>query len=163
MPGGGARQRQGSSRRWVPAARWRRWVGSAVDGAMVSTLTLVAGAAGVGRLAGFAVGVAVVVAMTWRPGATPGKLLVGTRVVRADGGGHPELWASAIRWALLSGLSVGSRLLGLPVTVLWIVWVLSMVNALLVLASPDGRGLHDHVADTIVIDTRGGVSHGGRR
>ena len=74
-----------------------------------------------------------------------------------------EVQRSALPDAHAKWESFAQRLLGLPATVLWIVWVLSTVNALLVLASPDGRGLHDHVADTIVIDTRGGVSHGGRR
>lgn len=60
-------------------------------------------------------------------GSTPGKRLLRLRVVALDGLGHPALWRTAVRTALL-GLAVPA-----------LVW------------DRDGRGLHDRLSGTVQV------------
>ncbi len=66
--------------------------------------------------------------------ATPGMLLVGCQVLRADKGGRLSLWRSLVRGA---GLWLGLACLGAGV--LWSIW------------DPRHQGLHDKLAGSVVI------------
>lgn len=84
-----------------------------------------------------------------RHGQTPGKQLMGIRVVRADG--SPSGWG----WTFLREFGVkgvvigalGNAVFGLG-TIIWI------VNLLLAFSDKDRQALHDKVMKTVVVDER---------
>ena len=85
-------------------------------------------------------------------GRTLGKLIVGTLVVTTDDGGRPNWRASVLRWA------PAGWAWGLAPTDSIVVDVLRAVAVIVVyfpvLRDPDGRGVHDQLAGTIVLRAR---------
>ena len=77
-------------------------------------------------------------------GQTVGKIMTGVKVVRVDGNGVPGWWRSAVRWAALYAPAM------IPVAG----WLVLLLVFTLALRDPRGRGLHDKIAGTIVVDTR---------
>jgi uncharacterized RDD family membrane protein YckC len=77
-------------------------------------------------------------------GRTMGKLVLGLRVVREDGG--PITFRHAITRGLVGAALEWPGLIGAPLTWLATIWTM--------LASPQGKRLGDHVAGTIVIHER---------
>ncbi len=76
-------------------------------------------------------------------GATPGKAMLGLRIVRADSGFHAGLARSLLRYLILA-TAFTPRLFFLPLLVLAIPAVLHR----------DNRALHDLAAGTMVVSSR---------
>jgi uncharacterized RDD family membrane protein YckC len=89
---------------------------------------------------------------TARGGRTIGKALLGLRVDphTADG---PVGWSRAVVRALV---------LVVPFAVPYVGWILPVAVLAGALASPDGRGLHDRLAGTVVVDATPGPTSPGR-
>ena len=75
-------------------------------------------------------------------GRTPGKALLGMRCVDIDTGGPPGLIRSVFRGLLLHAW------VAIPV----VGWVLPVAIVATTVLAPSGRGLHDRLAGTIVVD-----------
>ena len=75
-------------------------------------------------------------------GRTPGKVLLGMRVVDVDTGGPPGFLRAILRALLVHGW-VALPALG---------WLLPVAVAVTTLVSPSGRGIHDRLAGTLVLD-----------
>lgn len=75
-------------------------------------------------------------------GRTPGKLMLGLRCVDIDTGGPPGLIRSTFRGLLLHAW-VGIPLVG---------WVLPLAVIATTILAPRGRGLHDRLSGTMVVD-----------
>jgi uncharacterized RDD family membrane protein YckC len=139
------------------AEPWRRFVGFAIDWMVLVMTSLVAvsvlgidlGAGNALRLPTSArlvqglVGAAYYIGFTvWR-GQTPGKMLIGTRVVMRRSARIPDLGPSSMRWVIpgvfvfLPGVSVAS--------VVIYGWLLF---------NPLRQGLHDKAARTVVVHAR---------
>lgn len=131
------------------APRWRRWVGATIDGSLlglVHRLTYELG--GDWRLA-MATSAVWYVVPTGIWGCTPGKLVIGTRVVDdEDPSWHVTWTASIVRWAVIGwawlAVPLGS---GALVTASLIILVIQIP----ILWDPERRGLHDRAAETLVI------------
>jgi len=87
-------------------------------------------------LAVYLIGLAVLVGRT---GQTLGMMALGLKLVRVDSGASPGFLAA-----------VGRGLLCL----LLIFWIWGLVMLLTTLSDPNGRGLHDKAAGTLLVDTR---------
>jgi len=74
-----------------------------------------------------------------RTGRSAGLFLLGLRLVRADDGRAPGIAAAAGRGALV---------------VLFVLWVWAVVVLITTLVDPNGRGLVDKAAGTLMVDTR---------
>jgi uncharacterized RDD family membrane protein YckC len=102
--------------------------------------------------AGFILGAVYTVGLTALGGQTLGKRILGTRVV-ADGStaiAEPVSWTSSLlRWAVLSAWGV------VPVIGAVLAWLVPLVALAMMVTDDLGRGLHDRVAGTRVIDVRG--------
>lgn len=133
----------------TPAARWRRLVGALVDGMVFGALVVACVELGASAGIGWALVGVVTVLMTWSIGATPGKLAVGTRVRDVGTGENPNPWRAALRWGTpwIGGLLAAVVPLG-PI-LLYLGYLFSVT---LVLFSSDGRGVHDLVAGTVVVN-----------
>lgn len=107
-----------------------------VDGAIATAIYLVAVAVG---LLGYPV-----LFETLIRGRTPGKLILGLRVVRDDGG--PITFRHAMTRALVGFAVEWPGIIGAPLTWLATIWVM--------VTSPLGKRLGDHVAGTVVIHER---------
>jgi uncharacterized RDD family membrane protein YckC len=89
---------------------------------------------------------------SWR-GQTPGKILIGARIVRLDGS------AVGLGWSLLRYLFYLMPFFG-PIVLLatlvsgWFSVLLPLVTVAVMALNPKKRGIHDFVAGTIVINTR---------
>ena len=139
------------------AEPWRRLVGFVIDWFVLVTLSLVIVSAlgidmgegsalrlptSVRILQGF-VGAAYYVMFTVSRGQTPGKMLIGTRVVMQQSGQIPGLAASTVRWfvpgvwVFLPGVSI--------IAVVIYGWLLFDTLR---------RGLHDKAAKTVVVRAR---------
>lgn len=79
-------------------------------------------------------------------GRTPGKAMLGTRCVDIDTGGPPGMIRSVFRGLLLHGW------VGIPI----VGWVLPVAIAITTVLSPSGRGVHDRLAGTLVVDVTPG-------
>ena len=75
-----------------------------------------------------------------RRGQTLGKMMLGLRIVRPDGGRVPALRMFGLRYV------VGTLVGAVPV----IGWIYSLLDALLIFRA-SRRCLHDQIADTIVV------------
>ena len=74
-------------------------------------------------------------------GRTPGKAIVGTRVVGIGDGGVPGWKRALLRW-VLPALAFQVHLVG---------WVLALALRAALVADPLRRGVHDRLAGTIVV------------
>jgi uncharacterized RDD family membrane protein YckC len=81
---------------------------------------------------------------TWTRGRTPGKMIMGLRAVRDDGG--PITFRHAFARGMVGLAIEWPGMLGAPLT--WLVTIWTMI------ASPQSKRLGDHVAGTIVIHER---------
>jgi uncharacterized RDD family membrane protein YckC len=79
--------------------------------------------------------------------ATPGKMIVGTRVRRVEGEGRLSVVTALRRQAI----QVGTSLLGLVPFVSVFASLLSLLDPAWLLWDPKRQALHDKVADTVVI------------
>ncbi len=78
-------------------------------------------------------------------GGTPGKLIVGLRVARADNGAHPPGWAKAALRAL-------NRLVGLvPIVGSGIVLLVGLASLIMLFTDDQHRTVMDRVAATVVV------------
>ena len=75
-------------------------------------------------------------------GRTPGKAMLGTRCVDVDTGRPPGLIRSVFRGLLLHAW------VGIPV----VGWVVPAAITVTTVIAPRGRGLHDRLAGTMVVD-----------
>jgi uncharacterized RDD family membrane protein YckC len=141
----------------VPAARWQRLTGAVLDGLLIVVVDGMFRRMGWGWPVTLAVTGAVIVVMVTLIGASPGKLVAGTRVVHIDTGRFPSLLNSALRWATpyAAGFLVVLGKPGIAVAV-----VVYFGSVLLVLFAWDGRAVHDLVAATIVVSSADGVGEG---
>lgn len=89
----------------------------------------------------YLVGLAVLVGLT---GRSLGMWVLGLKLVRVDNGQVPGIWSAAGRGALV---------------VLFVLWIWALVVFITTLIDPNGRGLADKAAGTIMIDTRRPVPH----
>jgi uncharacterized RDD family membrane protein YckC len=139
------------------AEPWRRFVGFVIDWFALVTLSLViVSALGIDMGEGSAlrlpttvriiqglVGAAYYIGFTVSRGQTPGKMLIGTRVVMQRTGRIPNLVPSAVRWfvpgvwVFLPGVSI--------ISVVIYGWLLFDTLR---------RGLHDKAAKTVVVHAR---------
>jgi len=93
---------------------------------------------------------------SWR-GQTPGKMLIGARVVRRDGS------PIGLGWSLLRYLLYWMPFFG-PIVLLaalvsgWFVFLLPLITLVVTALTREKRGIHDFVAGTVVINTRGKVT-----
>ena len=89
---------------------------------------------GLGRLVGVGIAMAYSVYFWTNSGATPGKMVMGLKVVSAETGGLIDVRAAILRYVgyIVSIISLG-------VGFLWVVW------------NPEKQGWHDKIAKTRVI------------
>ena len=78
-------------------------------------------------------------------GRTPGKAIVGTRVVGMNDGKVPGWRRAVLRW-VLPALAVQVNVVG---------WALALLLRASLVADPLRRGVHDRLAGTIVVRDRG--------
>ena len=89
---------------------------------------------------------------SWR-GQTPGKMLIGARVVRLDGS-PVGLGRSLLRYPLYLMPFFGPVVLIASIVSNWFIMLLPLVTLAVMALNPKKRGLHDFVAGTVVINTR---------
>ena len=88
-------------------------------------------------------------------GFTIGKLIMGLRVVADDGGPAGPIQILGREFVLFAIANLGPFIPQLAV--LWIPWVLSLVNLWIAVRRQDHRGIHDLPLRTRVIWVRGGA------
>jgi len=82
-------------------------------------------------------------------GRTLGKAAMGTKVVREEDRG-PVGWGAALaRWAVPAVPGIALSLAGDPAGVIGLLWIIVVYSG--VLRDSQRRGLHDHVAGTVVV------------
>jgi uncharacterized RDD family membrane protein YckC len=91
------------------------------------------GIASASAIAAIVLGLLIVIAMTRVTGRTPGKFLLGLRIVHSKTGETIKTWQAALRGLLWFAA------IALPVLLLW------------VFSDRQGRGLHDRLAQTRVV------------
>lgn len=134
----------------VPAERWRRLLGALVDGFVFALVALALSEVNVHSSAVWVVLGVISIAMVSFLGATPGKVALDTRVRDVATGRNPPVWRAALRWATpLAGGLVAVVVPGGAI----LLWIGYLCSAALILFSPDGRGVHDLVAGTIVVNS----------
>jgi uncharacterized RDD family membrane protein YckC len=79
-------------------------------------------------------------------GRTPGKAMLGTRCVDIDTGGPPGMIRSLFRGLLLHAW------VGIPI----VGWMLPTAIVVTTVLAPSGRGVHDRLAGTLVVDAAPG-------
>ncbi len=154
---------------YVVATRWQRVGGAVVDGLILSAVSLALAVAGgfdvFGTIrdtinglptvldnppawftgASFAIGATYQIYFVGKYGQTPGKMVIGTRVVPVHHAGIPGLPVAGVRWAVptiagyLAGTGGG-----------FLFWLTAAVY-LPILFQRYGQGVHDMVAKTYVI------------
>lgn len=95
-----------------------------------------AGILGISTLIGLAIGVAYEVYFLSAHGATPGKMALGLKVIRADGGPISPMLALARYFAQ------------------WVSAVILMIGYIMAAFDPEKRALHDRICETRVIHSR---------
>jgi len=95
-----------------------------------------AGVLGMSLLIGLAIGVAYDVYFLSAHGATPGKMALGLRVIRADGGPISPMLALARHFAE------------------WISGIIFLIGYIMAAFDPEKRALHDRICETRVIYSR---------
>jgi uncharacterized RDD family membrane protein YckC len=137
----------------VIASRWRRIAGAYVDSIVIGVPFATAHRLGLSSWALFPLSALYVIGMTGRWGRTVGKLATGTKVVSVVG--RPRLtWRqSGARWVEVGWIGIAAGLVGGDAALL--LFLLQAVVYAPVLWDPLGRGLHDRLADTIVIKAAG--------
>jgi uncharacterized RDD family membrane protein YckC len=94
------------------------------------------GIIGISTLIGLALGVAYEVYFLTAHGATPGKMALGLRVIRADGGPITPILALGRHFAM------------------WISTFILMIGYIMAAFDPERRALHDRICETRVIHSR---------
>lgn len=84
-------------------------------------------------------------------GRTPGKAMLGVRCVDVDTGRPPGVLRSVLRGLLLHAW------VAVPVAG----WLLPVAIIVTTLVAPSGRGLHDRLAGTLVVDAAAGPGRAG--
>jgi len=95
-----------------------------------------AGFLGISTLIGLAIGVAYEVYFLSAHGATPGKMALGLKVIRADGGPISPMLALARYFAS------------------WVSAIILMIGYIMAAFDPEKRALHDRICETRVIHSR---------
>lgn len=155
-------QRSPPSSAWHYGGFWIRFVAKIIDGIILFVLNAIvrgpfmlmglgmgagfgrglifgpalAGMAGISALIGLAIGVAYEVYFLSAHGATPGKMALGLRVIRADGGPISPMLALARHFAE------------------WISAIILMIGYIMAGFDPEKRALHDRICETRVIYSR---------
>lgn len=133
----------------------QRFLGAIVDNLVLFPVFLLQLAIGSGSVAAAALGILVSAAyhviLIARDGQTVGKRVLGTRAVDLATGATPTLDRSALRWVVVSGVSVFG-VLGGPIAS--ILGIFSVIVLIPILSAPLHRGLHDLAAGTIVTSVR---------
>ncbi len=96
---------------------------------------------------------------TWR-GQTPGKMLIGARIVKADGTaiGFPKALLRYLFYLIPSYapiLVLATLILWFGKNMGWLGPVIGLIGIIIVGLNQEKRGLHDMISGTIVINTRG--------
>jgi uncharacterized RDD family membrane protein YckC len=94
------------------------------------------GVLGISTLIGLAIGAAYEVYFLSNQGATPGKLALGLRVIRADGGSISPMLALGRHFAM------------------WVSAFILMIGYIMAAFDPEKRALHDRICETRVIYSR---------
>jgi uncharacterized RDD family membrane protein YckC len=94
------------------------------------------GALGISTLIGLALGAAFEVYFLTNHGATPGKMALGLRVIRADGGPISPMLALGRHFAM------------------WISAFILMIGYIMAAFDPEKRALHDRICETRVVYSR---------
>lgn len=84
-------------------------------------------------------------------GRTPGKAMLGLRCIDVDTGGSPGVVRSVFRGLLLHAW------VAIPI----VGWVLPAAITITTVAAPSGRGMHDRLAGTLVVDASPGPTVAG--
>jgi uncharacterized RDD family membrane protein YckC len=95
-----------------------------------------AGVLGISTLIGLAIGVAYEVYFLSAHGATPGKMALGLKVIRADGGPISPMLALARHFAE------------------WVSAIILLIGYIMAAFDPEKRALHDRICETRVIHSR---------
>ena len=135
--------------RSVIASRWRRIAGAYIDSIVIGVPFASAHRLGLPSWALVPLSAVYVVGMTGRWGRTVGKLATGTKVVSVLGRPRPTWRQSVARWIEVGWIGIAAGLVGGDAALLLL--LLQAVAYAPVLWDPLGRGLHDRLADTIVI------------
>ena len=135
--------------RSVIASRWRRFTGAYIDGIVIGVPFATAHRLGLPNWALLPLSAVYVVGMIGLWGRTVGKLATGTKVVSVVG--RPRLtWGQSVaRWVDVGWIGIAAGLVGGHAALL--LFLLQAVAYAPILWDPLGRGLHDRLADTIVI------------
>ncbi len=83
-------------------------------------------------------------------GRTPGKAMLGLRCVDVDTGGPPGVIRSVFRGLLLHAW------VAIPIAG----WILPVAITISTVLAPSGRGVHDRLAGTLVVDSPSGPAAG---
>ncbi|HEY4331413.1 MAG TPA: RDD family protein [Ilumatobacteraceae bacterium] len=119
---------------------------------VVPVVALTSGAANWAVVAALAAYTIIAVAVL---GRTLGKLVVGIKVIEANGRRAPGFAASALRWFVVSwSVVLGLFANSLPIGVVVAVFVVLACTYAPILWDDRGQGWHDRLADTVVVDTR---------
>jgi uncharacterized RDD family membrane protein YckC len=115
------------------AGFWIRGAALLIDAVLIAVLTVLITpiAPSHAEFTAFAIGFVYTVSFWTVSGATPGKMILGLRIIKTDGNEIGK-WRSLLRYVAL-GLCVG--------------YLLAILNS-------KKRALHDYIAGTIVIKTR---------
>lgn len=158
------------------APRWRRVVGRLIDIVLLGAFyfaSAVASNENLASLAAIVAGTAHSVVGHWQHGRTLGKAAMGTYVIDADGN-FPGFGRCLARWAVETGIPIGTSLLtlvvfivvlnrvddfwlGLVLILLMVVavvaaWVIgAIVDFIVMMANHEHRSIHDLVAGTWVV------------
>jgi uncharacterized RDD family membrane protein YckC len=138
----------------VVASRWKRLLGWLVDSVLVSPLYLVARVLDVSGLFSYALIGLYVICFTHWFGGTAGKLIVGVRVIDANDGGRSGWRGAAIRWLVTASPVLAAALVGPNRIVQLFLFVVEIAIYLPIVWDPFGQGLHDRLAQTIVVRHR---------
>lgn len=104
---------------------------------------------------------------SWR-GQTPGKMVIGAKIVKTDG--NPINPVNAFLRYLFYLIPTFAPALGLAASIkvvannfIWLVLLAAIVGMVVIGFSSSKRGIHDLIAGTCVINTRSGLFQRGRR
>jgi uncharacterized RDD family membrane protein YckC len=134
----------------VVAARWRRVVATLIDSVVLTILSAAAHRLGASHRLVAVLDALYIIVMTWTWGRTVGKFLMEIRVVDANRR-RPNLRQSIVRWAAVGWIGIAADMTAGSANKLLLVAELAIYAP--ALFDPLGRGLHDHVAGTMVMST----------
>ncbi|MCY3558814.1 MAG: RDD family protein [Chloroflexi bacterium] len=149
------------------ASRVARFMGAVSDGLIPAVIGLVLGLASLGDVLALELWVGSLVWLVWfaylaRRGQTPGKQIVSTKVIRADGASASRklMWAREVGYRvavnaptlLIAELSPESAVGSI---IIFLIAIVVLADAVAIFFSRDRQTLHDRVFGTLVVNVRG--------